>query len=68
MFTKEELQESVDTSIKMINAMLDTVKKKKTLEKLASASKAYYDELIKVGFSEEAAIKIVSKFNIIGKQ
>jgi hypothetical protein len=68
MFSKDELKDTVEVTVDMLNIMLSTVKKKKTLEKLAGVAKAYYDELIKAGFSEDAAIKIASNFNLNAKR
>lgn len=63
------MMSSIYTS--MLDAQLKMYSKPETTTKLAQVTKAYYDALIKVGFSEEAALKIITSKSLIsmdGKQ
>lgn len=55
----------------MLDAQLKMYSKPETTAKLAQVTKSYYDALIKVGFSEEAALKIITSKPLVsvdGKQ
>ena len=45
---------------KMLDMQLQLYSKPETIEKLARINKNYYDALIKAGFSEDAALKIIT--------
>jgi hypothetical protein len=48
----------------MYNAILDLFAKKETAVKLAVFAKNYYDELIKVGFTKEEALQMVTRVGV----
>jgi len=45
---------------KMLDAQLQLYSNPETIEKLAKINKNYYDALVKAGFSEETALKIIT--------
>lgn len=49
----------------MLDAQLKIYSRPETTEKLARITKNYYDALIKVGFSEDAALKIITSKSLI---
>ncbi|MEO6521445.1 MAG: hypothetical protein ABIN91_07205 [Mucilaginibacter sp.] len=49
----------------ILDAQLKVYSKPETTAKLAQVTKNYYDALIKVGFSEEAALKIITSKSLI---